>query len=137
MKQSAKKGLKNQIGALGEAVAAHYLSNKGFSIIDTNYLKKWGEIDIIAKQGSVIHFVEVKAVSHRSRSELEQAVLGGGWDPEEQVHANKLKKLVRVIETWLLEQNYAGEWQIDVVAVRMVPEERFASVKYLENIVVK
>ena len=43
MKQTDKKGLKNKIGAFGEQIAVNYLKNKGFSILDTNYLKKWGD----------------------------------------------------------------------------------------------
>ncbi|MBV9159572.1 MAG: YraN family protein [Candidatus Kaiserbacteria bacterium] len=48
------------IGDMGESIAAQYLERKGFRIIDRNYLKPWGEIDIIAEKSGIIHFVEVK-----------------------------------------------------------------------------
>lgn len=54
---------KQKLGALGEDIACKYLENNGYRVIERNYLKKWGEIDIIAKKGNKIHFVEVKAVS--------------------------------------------------------------------------
>ena len=137
MKLRAKKGVKNEVGGLGEEITCQYLKNKGFSILDTNYLKKWGEIDVIAKYDDVVHFVEVKTVSHSSRLDLEQAIAEGNWRPEENVHHSKLKKLARTIETWILEQNWQGAYQIDVAAVRIVSSEQYASVKYLENILVE
>ena len=135
MKQNQKKGAKNQVGAYGEEIAVTYLQNKGFSILDTNYLKKWGEIDVIAKQEGRVHFVEVKTVSYETKADLTSAVARGTYAPEEQVHASKLKKLSRVIETWIIEHEWEGEWQIDVAAVRIVPRETYATVKYIPNII--
>ena len=137
MKQNQKKGQKNQVGAWGEAIAAQYLQQKDFTIIDTNYLKPWGEIDVIARKGRVIHFVEVKTVSYETKTELEKAVSLGTYAPEEQVHRKKLQKLSRVIETWLAEHNWVGDWQIDVAAVRIVSRETHASVKYIENVIIE
>ncbi len=54
---------KQKIGKIGEDCACKYLENAGYKIIDRNYLKKWGEIDIVAKKGKKIHFIEVKSVS--------------------------------------------------------------------------
>lgn len=49
-----------QIGAFGEQAAAEYLEDMDYEILERNYLMKFGEIDIIARQGSCIVFVEVK-----------------------------------------------------------------------------
>ena len=139
MKQTDKKGLKNKIGAFGEQIAVNYLKNKGFSILDTNYLKKWGEIDIVTHEtnesGKIVRFIEVKAVSYETKHDLEFAISRGTWRPEENVHYSKISRLNRAIESWIAENNYEGEWEIDVVAVRMVPRERFASVKYIPNVI--
>ena len=139
MKQTSKKGLKNQIGAYGEKIAANYLIKQGFSIIALNYLKKWGEIDIVAHEtaqnAKMIHFVEVKTVSYETKDDLERAVSYGTWRPEENVHHRKILKLNRAIESWNQENNYKGEWQIDVCSVRVVPREKYATVKYLPNII--
>ena len=135
MKQTDKKGIKNTVGAYGEEIAVMYLKKRGFSILEVNYLKKWGEIDIVARETDKIHFVEVKTVSYETKAAMATAVSHGTWRPEENVHATKLKKLGRTIESWLLEHDCDLDWQIDVVAVRIVPREKHATVKYLPNVI--
>ena len=54
---------KQKIGQIGEDYACEYLEKNGYKVIERNYLKKWGEIDIISKKANKIHFVEVKSVS--------------------------------------------------------------------------
>ncbi len=124
-----------QIGELGEKIAGNYLKNKGFEIIEYNYLKKWGEIDIVTRRTDKIHFVEVKTVSYETKQQLDEAVTRRTWRPEENVHAFKLIKLSRAIESWLLDNRSENEWQIDVIAVRVVPREKFSTVKYIPNVI--
>lgn len=139
MKQTQKKGKKNQVGAYGEQIAVKYLENKGFLLLDTNYLKKWGELDVVARETvankEIIHFVEVKTVSYETKTALEYAVSHETWRPEEQVTGFKLQKLHRVIESWLVENNCESDWQIDIAAVRVVPREKYATVKYIPNVI--
>ena len=140
MKQTEKKGSNNKVGAYGEEIAAHYLRKLGHSILETNYLKRWGEIDVVSRETNnnkvIIHFVEVKTVSYETKSDLERAVSYGTWRPEENVHPQKIQKMNRAIETWLMEQDCNSDWQIDVIAVRIVPREKYATVKYLPNIII-
>lgn len=135
MLQQAKKGQKNKVGAYGEEITCNYLKKAGFTIVEQNYLKKWGEIDVVAQKGSVIHFVEVKTVSHETKQALDRAVSQQTFRPEENVHAHKLRRMYRAIETWLAERKYAGEWQIDVAAVRIVIAEKYATIKYISNVI--
>jgi putative endonuclease len=140
MKQSEKKGQKNVIGAYGEQIACNYLRKKGFLILETNYLKKWGEIDIISRETRnnkvTFHFVEVKTVSYETKAHLEGAISHGGWRPEENVTREKLQKMHRTIESWIMEGRHLNvDWQIDVIAVRVVPREKYASVKYISNVI--
>lgn len=123
-----------KIGQLGEQVAAVFLMKHGFSIIQRNYWKKWGEIDLIAEKAGVIHFVEVKSTTYKTRQLLSYAVTHGTWRPEEQVHQFKLHQIARAAETWINETSFVGEWRIDVAAVRIVPRETFATVNIIENI---
>ena len=113
----------NEIGKLGEGLAVKWLTDKGYSILKRNYLKKYGEIDIVARETDKIHFVEVKSVSYETKVDMENAVSRGTWRPEENVHFAKQQRLSRVIEVWLSENNYKGSWQIDILSVRIVPRE--------------
>lgn len=126
----------NEIGQKGEEIASKYLEKKGFSIIDRNYRKKWGEIDIIAFKDKVLHFVEVKTVSRRSfGGHFEQEV--NNFRPEDNMHPWKLKRLTRAIQTYLLEKcrRDEPEWQFDLVCVFLDMERRVAKVKLVENLV--
>jgi putative endonuclease len=51
---------RHSLGKAGESIARKYLENQGFHIYHTNYRRRSGEIDIIAKQGSLLVFCEVK-----------------------------------------------------------------------------
>ncbi|MFN3188276.1 MAG: YraN family protein [Candidatus Paceibacteria bacterium] len=137
MEQNQSEKLsKKQIGALGEQITAKRYKDHGFKILGMNYLKKWGEIDVITSKDNVIHFIEVKTVSYETKSDLELAVAQGTWRPEENVTAHKVLKLSRAIESWLGENNWDGKWQIDVAAVRIVPRETFATIKIIDNIII-
>ncbi len=126
-----------EIGQLGEDLASKYLIKRGFVILARNYLKKWGEIDIVARETSgKVHFVEVKTVSYETKQYLEQAVTRRTWRPEENVHPQKIKRLSRAIETWLAEKRYLGDWQIDIIAVRVVPREKYGKIKLIDNIII-
>src|SRR3989344_7839225 len=92
-----KKQGNKKAGDLGEEIAAKYLKNKGFSIIERNYRKKWGEIDIVARGTGnsepnanvsyetleIVHFVEIKSVSYETKQMLEWAVSHETYRPEE------------------------------------------------------
>jgi len=131
----SKKQNNKLIGGYGEKIGAKYLEKKGFEILGINYLKKWGEIDIVGRKTGKVHFIEVKTVSYETKAQLQHNVSHGTWKPEDNVHAYKIKKLSRAIKSWIMENKYEGEWQIDVLAVKIVVSEKYASVKYLPNII--
>jgi len=131
----AKNVTTKQTGNIGEKIAAKYLKNKGFKVIETNYAKKWGELDIVAQNNNIIHFIEVKTQSYTSKKTLHKGLTGDNWRPEEQVHHFKLHQIEKALESWLAEHDWEGEWQIDVVSVRLVHDEQYAVVDHIENIV--
>jgi putative endonuclease len=51
-------------GRRGEEIVAAYLEERGFSILARNYLERQGEIDLIARKGTILAFVEVKLRMH-------------------------------------------------------------------------
>jgi putative endonuclease len=126
----------NEIGRIGEEIAVKHASSKGLVIIKQNYLRKWGEIDIVARETSgKVHFIEVKTVSYETVHNLKLAISRGEYRPEENVHVHKQNRLKRAIQTWILENNYTGEFQIDIMAIRLVPREKYANVHFLDNVV--
>ena len=145
-----KKKNTKKVGDLGESIAVKYLKNKGFSIIERNYRKKYGEIDIVARgtfssvknpvsheTREVVHFVEVKSVSYETKEMLEISVSHETYRPEELVDGFKLNQIRKTAETWISENQWNGEVQIDVVAVHMVSREKYARVKYIENVIME
>lgn len=126
-----------EVGKVGELIAAKYLKSRGHLLIDRNYRKKWGEIDIVSREtNGRLHFSEVKTVSYETKELLKQAVTRRTFRPEENVHEFKLQRLYRIIETWLVaHQQEKSDWVIDILAVRIVPRERYATVKYIKNII--
>jgi putative endonuclease len=131
---SSNKQQNKEVGQLGEDLACQWLVGQGYEIIERNYAQKWGEIDIIARETGGIHFVEVKTVSHETKEKLEYAVTHETWRPEEQVTARKLGQIEKALKTWISEHGYTGNWWIDVMALRIVPSERYAVVNFIHNV---
>jgi len=119
---------KRKIGDIGEEVVCKYLETKGFRVLERNYLRKWGEIDIVAEKDQLLSFIEVKSVSREP---------GKGYRPEENMHPAKLKRLHRVIQTYLLDRKVpdSKEWRVDVACVYLDFSTRKAKVEMLENVI--
>lgn len=118
-------------GQFGENIAVRYLMDRGFTIIERNYTKKWGEIDIIAQKGEAVHFIEVK-----SKSVLDcNAIPKNGIRPEEGMHPRKINRIKRTLQTYLIERNISDDWKFDVVLVYMSDIQRQARVELMENII--
>ena len=93
-------------GAEGEQFAADYLAEKGYRLLARNVRYRFGEIDIIAKDGDEIVFAEV-----RTRS------IGCILPADRTVGPDKLKKLLKAAKMWIEEKNYDGFWRIDLIAI--------------------
>lgn len=65
---------KHEIGKTGEDIAVKYLKEKGYKIIERNFLCKQGEIDIISKDKEEYVFIEVKTRSNESYGKPKEAV---------------------------------------------------------------
>lgn len=124
-----------KIGELGENVASMFLMKHGFEIIERNYTKKWGEIDIIASKEGKLYFVEVKSVSCVTLPDFSEDD-PNRKRPEDNMHLWKVKRLRRVIETYLISKRQGGvEWQFDLLLVFLDLKNRTARVRTIENIV--
>ncbi len=83
-----KKTMSTKQGQRGEERASRYLQHRGFSILDRNIRLGRGELDIVARRGDLVVFVEVKA--HKSRHASLLAM-----------HPDKCSRLQSAAETWL------------------------------------
>ena len=121
------------LGQLGEDIASKFLQRKGFTIVAKNYRKKWGELDIIAQKEGVLHFVEVKTISHSTR--IENVTHETDFHrPEDNVHPAKLKRMQRAIETYIAEKDFEGEWVVDVVAIELNLTDKVGKCRFLSNV---
>ena len=127
---------KQKIGNIGEDIAVKYLENKGFDILDRNYLKKYGEIDIVVQKLGTIHFIEVKSVSRETHIDNVSRVTDD-YRPEDNIHPQKLKRIARTIQAYLFEKYPKEEpkWLFGVITVRLDVKNKKALVKFLEDIV--
>ena len=125
--------IKRKLGDIGENIACDFLKNRGFEIIERNYLRKWGEIDIIAKKAGLIHFIEVKSASLSAREVTQET---SQYRPEDNMHPWKLKRLSRVIQTYIMDKKLDCDWQLDLITVKINEETRQARVELIENIII-
>lgn len=119
---------RRKLGDLGEKIAADYLESRGYKILDRNFKKPWGEIDIIAQNNQGLIFIEVKTRT---------VPQGDNPYPEDSVYSLKKQKLIRAAQSYLLEKKYPSEatWQIDVIAIELNEQTRKANLKHIKNAV--
>jgi len=132
------KTKRRSVGDFGEEVACMFLMKQGFRIIERNYWKPWGEIDIVAWNGGVFRFVEVKTgkVTHETGNSVSRETNIGISRPEEHVTHEKLARLNRAVQTYLAERGVSPEapYQIDVVSVVLNLKDKTAKVDLIENV---
>lgn len=131
-----------KIGEIGEKLAIKKLLGLDFDIIDQNYTITHGEIDIVAKKGKVLHFVEVKSVSCEISIIKEGGkvthVTNTGYRPEENLNIHKFRKIAKAIEIYMSDKKISHEtpWQIDLACVYIDLNKKQGKVEILENIIV-
>ncbi|MBI2096703.1 MAG: YraN family protein [Candidatus Sungbacteria bacterium] len=115
-----------QIGKIGEEQAVRLLQSKGYGIVARNYEAPMGEIDIIAKRGEKLYFMEVKTSLDTHRDT---------FSPEERVDRRKRSRLQGLCETYLLRErvDLNAEWQIDVISVTLDKEGKLQHIEHIEN----
>lgn len=120
---------KRKFGDIGEKIACYFLKKKNYSIIETNYQKRVGEIDIIAKSKNSLHFVEVK-----TRTDFVSQKYGL---PQDAVTIHKQKRLIKTALFYLFENKYSDDtfWQIDVIAITIDKNREMAKINYIKNAV--
>ena len=110
-------------GIKGEEEAARFLTRSGYAILDRNVRTRAGEIDLVAKEGKTLVFVEVK-----TRRELE------GDPPQAGVHTRKQNRLAKLAHGYLkLKRIRQTPCRFDVVAVIIKDEGGVKAIRHIPN----
>ena len=96
----------NELGKIGEDLAAQFLVDKGYEIVERNWRNKHKEIDIIAKDGEVLVVVEVKTRQSDEHGE-----------PDLAVTQQKQTRLIYAANAYLFEHNLDINTRFDVVSI--------------------
>ena len=111
------------IGALGEKIAAEYLTSLGYMIRERNFRTREGEIDIIAKKDDFLVFIEVRTRTSNSYG-----------TPEESVTTQKKERLIALAEAYIEDRDdLPSSWRIDIVAIELGPKRKVARLEIIEN----
>ena len=127
---------RQSLGKWGEALAADYLIQHGYLIVERNVHTPYGEIDLIAMQPvssddfsehqhhtNMLVFVEVKT----------RASLAYGY-PEESVTIEKQEHLLAAAQHYLQQHpEYEGNWRMDVIAIWRSPKSEKIEIRHFEN----
>ena len=119
------------IGALGERIAADYAKRHGMRVVDKNVARKTGELDLVAKEGETLHFIEVKTICTDTFPKTD----GDEYDPSVNLHEAKIRKVARTAEWYIAEHEWEGDWQVDGCLVWLRRADGAACVRYLPQIV--
>lgn len=97
---------KKKLGNFGEDKAALYLRRKGYRIVERNFSCRLGEVDIIARKGNYIVFVEVKL---RKNADFAEAL--------EFVTAAKQRRIISTASLWLASHDCELQPRFDVIEI--------------------
>ena len=97
------------VGKLGEKIAKKFLEGKGYKVLEKNFQTRFGEIDLVAKDGGTLVFVEVKT---RYTEKFGR--------PEESVTPAKIRKIIKAGQFYRNTNTNLPELErIDVVALEL------------------
>ena len=115
---------KKNLGNKGEQIASAYLEKIGYKILDKNFRKRTGEIDLIALDTEFDEIVFIEVKTRRGDSY--------GY-PEESVSENKIEKITETANIWLEEKEKDDKsWRIDIIAIELVAEK--PKIEHIKNI---
>ena len=115
---------RSRLGTQGERIAAAHLASLGLVLETRNYRTRFGEIDLIARDGEETVFVEVRTKRSTAYG-----------TPEESLTPRKQARLIHAAEEYLAERGLAGaSWRVDLVAITLQPDGP-AQISHVESAV--
>jgi putative endonuclease len=112
-----------EIARLGENLARKYLRDNGYRIIEQNYKSRYAEIDLVAEDKGILVFVEV-----RTRTDEQFG------RPEETINRNKINKLIRNAQGYMLRKRLNQRYRIDAVCVVLGEDKKPARIDHYKSI---
>jgi putative endonuclease len=117
------RGARKRLGTAGEEIAARELARRGYTLRERNWRCAEGELDIVARHGQTLVFVEVRT----RRGDRFGA-------PEESITPAKRAHLIAAAQAYLQAGSLQDtDWRIDVVAVEMSSQGELLRVDVIEN----
>jgi len=114
----------NPIAIRGEDLASDYLAKKGYKILERNFRKRYGEIDIVALDRNTLVFIEVKT---RSSNQF--------GSPLESITPWKLKSVIKTAQYYkLTHKNLPDSLRIDAVSIKLSQEGSVNELELVKNI---
>lgn len=114
---------KRSIGNIGEDIAVKWLiKNKNYIVLDRNYSAGCGEIDIIAKDGETLVFIEVKLRNG----------IGYGY-PAEAVNGNKQKRICKAALRYVQEKYNNDDINMRFDVAEIINKDGVYYIRYTEN----
>jgi putative endonuclease len=118
--------LRHRLGKQGERIAAEHLARLGFEIVERNYRTRWGELDIVAFDGTTLAFCEVKT----------RRLTRGGDGPFEGLRAPQRQRVRKMAGTWLIERTErprADILRFDAIGITIDATGKLVSLEHLEG----
>ena len=116
---------KQSLGIYGEKLARKFLESRNYKILHTNFITPFGEIDIIAREKTIIVFVEVK--SRRSEH---------FGSPLESITFQKCKHIISNCNYYLLKNSLINSpVRIDGIGIKLTQNGDFEFLKHVKNII--
>jgi putative endonuclease len=125
--------LRRRTGRLGERLAAERLVRSGYRVIDRNYRKREGELDLVAARGGVLVFCEVKTLIAPDGFQLLPA------SPLESVGPRKRAKIRRLARAWLADRAAARslprfrDMRFDAIGVVLSASGELVAFEHIES----
>lgn len=115
-----------RLGQAGEELAAAHLLRSGFRILDRNYRTRWGELDIVAFDGRVLVFCEVKSRTSGQR-------YGGPFDAVDRAKRAQVRNMARGWLATRTDRPFARGIRFDAIGVMFDRSGRLLALEHLEG----
>ena len=113
---------RRSLGQRGEELAVQHLKRAGYTILDRNVRTRYGEVDVVARDGACLVFVEVRTVSTEMMA------------PEESVTRTKQRRVAALSRAYLAAHGLAdADWRADVIAITVGDHDGPPRINHIVN----